>query len=71
MRLYGVARGICEIWERNHLVIWPAERAEYERYTARARAQLDETTGKRAWEEGYATSIQTLEQALDYALEES
>jgi tetratricopeptide (TPR) repeat protein len=67
MRLYGAARAV---WESNHLGIWPAEQAEYERYMSRARAEVDETSGKRAWEEGYATSIQTLEQALDHALED-
>lgn len=66
MRLYGAARAM---WESNRLVIWPAERVEYERYTARARAQLDEATTKRTWDEGYATSIRSLEQALDYALQ--
>lgn len=66
MRLYGAAMAI---WDSNHLVIWPAEQAEYERYTSRARAQLDEATAKRAWEEGYATSIQSLEQALEFAMQ--
>lgn len=66
MRLYGAVRAI---WDSNHLAAWPAEQAEFERYTLRARAQVDEATGKRAWDEGYATSIQSLKQALDYALE--
>ena len=33
MRLYGAARAV---WESNHLGIWPAEQAEYERYISRA-----------------------------------
>ena len=54
-------------WEAHGLVMWPAERAEYERTTARARAQLDEATWQRAWDEGRAM---TMERAIAYALEE-
>jgi predicted ATPase/class 3 adenylate cyclase len=65
MRLYGAATGM---WESNQLVVWPAERAEYERYIAQARGQVDAATGNKAWEEGYAMGARSLEQALDYAL---
>jgi tetratricopeptide (TPR) repeat protein len=62
MRLYGAAR---DLWESNHLVVWPAEQAEYERYTSRARAQLDDVAMKRAWEEGRAMGT---DQAMEYAV---
>ncbi len=55
------------IWEGHNLPLWPAERAEYERTLARARAGLDEATWQRAWDEGRAL---TTEQAVAYALEE-
>jgi hypothetical protein len=45
--------------------MWPAERVEYERTVARARAGLDEATWQRAWDEGRAL---TLEQAVEAAL---
>ena len=55
------------LWEGHGLVMWPAERAEYERTTARARTGLDEATWQRAWDEG---RTMTPEQAIAYALEE-
>ena len=44
----------------------PAERPDYERNLAAARAQLDEVTWQTAWAEGQAM---TQEQAIAYALE--
>jgi Tfp pilus assembly protein PilF len=61
-RMLGAA---AAIWEGNNLPLWPAERAEYERTTARARAGLDEATWQRAWDEGRAM---TTEQAVEAAL---
>jgi tetratricopeptide (TPR) repeat protein len=66
MRLYGAAMAV---WESNSLVVWPAEKAEYDRYLPRARAQVDEATWKKAWDEGYAMGMHSLEQSLDYALQ--
>ncbi len=63
-RLLGSATAI---WEGHNLPLWPAERAEYERTTARARAQVDEETWQRAWDEG---RTMTPEQAAAYTLEE-
>jgi predicted ATPase len=48
--------------------IWPEVRADYDRYVATARAQLDEATFAAAWAEGCTMS---LEQAIAYALERS
>lgn len=45
----------------------PADEAEYERYLALARQQLDEDTFNTAWNEGRAMN---LEQAIAYALED-
>jgi hypothetical protein len=44
---------------------WPEARADFERYMAAARAQLDEATFAAAWAEGRALS---LEQAVTEAL---
>jgi hypothetical protein len=45
--------------------MWPAERVEYERTTARARAGLDEATWQRAWDEGRAlTTDEAIAEAL-------
>jgi tetratricopeptide (TPR) repeat protein len=63
-RLLGAATAT---WEGRGLAMWPAERAEYERTTARARAQIDEETWARAWDEG---RTMTMEQAIEYALAE-
>ncbi len=46
----------------------PADEAEFKRHLAIAREQLDEAAFNMAWEEGKAM---TLEQAVEYALEES
>lgn len=48
--------------------MWPAERVDYERNMAAARAQLDEEEFERAWQEGRSM---TIEQAIAYALEET
>jgi predicted ATPase/class 3 adenylate cyclase/DNA-binding CsgD family transcriptional regulator len=48
------------------VAIWPEVRADYERYVAAARAQLDEATFTAAWAEGRTL---TLEQAIASALE--
>jgi hypothetical protein len=44
--------------------VWPEVRADYDRYVAAARPQLDETTFAATWAEGQAM---TLEQAIAYA----
>ncbi len=48
------------------LAAWPEVRADFDRYVAAARAQLDEATFKAAWAEGRAMS---LDQAIALALE--
>jgi len=48
------------------LAAWPEMRADYDRYVAAARAQLDEATFAAAWAQGRAM---TLDQAVAYALE--
>jgi hypothetical protein len=53
------------LWEGHGLPLWPAERAEYERTTARARTQLDGAAWQQAWDEGRAMGM---EQAIEYAL---
>ena len=63
-RLLGRATAL---WESHRLIIWPAERAECERTTARARVGLDEAAWQRARDEGRALA---LEHAVAYALEE-
>ncbi len=62
-RLFGAAEALIE---RRQLVWPPADRAEYDRNVAAARAQLDESTFNAAWAEGRAM---TLEQAIAYALQ--
>lgn len=47
---------------------WPAERADYERNLAIARAQLDEQSWQKAWEEGREMNVI---QAIEYALEKT
>ncbi|HSH80543.1 MAG TPA: tetratricopeptide repeat protein, partial [Herpetosiphonaceae bacterium] len=46
--------------------MWPAERADYERNLAAARARLDEATWQAGWAEGRAMP---LEEAVAYALQ--
>jgi predicted ATPase/class 3 adenylate cyclase/DNA-binding NarL/FixJ family response regulator len=48
------------------LAAWPETRADYDRYVAAARAQLDETTFMAAWAQGHAMPIA---QAIADALE--
>jgi tetratricopeptide (TPR) repeat protein len=45
--------------------VWPAERADYDRNIAIARAQLDEQTWQKAWQEG---RTMTMEEAIKHAL---
>ncbi len=46
----------------------PVDQAEYDRYVAAARAQLDDHAWAAAWAEGQAM---TLERAIAYALEDT
>jgi len=63
-RLFGAAEAIYEArgWKMDAVV-----RALYDRIIAAVRAQLDEATFNAAWEAGRKM---TLEQAIEYALEE-
>jgi hypothetical protein len=47
---------------------WSAERAAFESNLAAARAMLDQSAWEAAWEQGKSMSM---EQAIEYALEES
>jgi tetratricopeptide (TPR) repeat protein len=63
--------GAAESWRTSvgeNLSAWPYVIADYDRWEATARAQLDEETFAAVYAEGRAM---TLEQALKYALEES
>ena len=62
-RLFGASDALREAI---NAPMWPAERADYERNLAAARAQMDEATWQAAWAEGRAM---TLEQAAACALE--
>ncbi|MFL5734319.1 MAG: hypothetical protein ACJ78Q_14120, partial [Chloroflexia bacterium] len=64
-RLFGVSDALRAA---SGAPMWPAERADYERNVAIARAQLDKQTWEKAWQEGQAMSM---EQAIEYALAES
>ena len=64
-RLLGAVEALLEA-TNDH--VDPADRAEYDRDVAAARAQLDEATFAAAWAEGRAM---TMEQAMAYALEDS
>ena len=63
-RLLAVAAGLLRATGRR---LDPTDQAEYDRYTAAARAHLDEQTWTVLWAEGQAMP---LEQAVAYALEE-
>ena len=63
-RLLGAATAL---WEGHNLLMWQAERVEYERTLTRARPQVDEATWQRAWDAGRAL---TTDEAVAYALEE-
>ncbi|MFL5732415.1 MAG: tetratricopeptide repeat protein, partial [Chloroflexia bacterium] len=62
-RLFGVSDALRAA---SGAPMWPAERADYERNIASARAQLDEQTWQKAWQEGHTMS---LEAAIQYALQ--
>ena len=64
-RLLGAATGQ---FEAIGAAMWPADRLEYERTVAAARAALSEEVFAAAWAEGRAM---TLDQAIAYALEET
>jgi len=64
-RLYGAVRAFQDA---NKIVMWPAERAEFERNTNALRAQLDDAVWEKAWAEGSAMGMG---QAINYALDES
>ena len=64
-RLFGAAEALREALNAR---VWPAERADYERNLAMARAQLgpgQEAAWEKAWQEGRAMSF---EEALSCAL---
>lgn len=64
-RLFGAAEALREALNAR---VWPAERADYERNLAAARAQLgpgQQAAWEKAWQEGRAMSF---EEALSYAL---
>ena len=63
--LFGAADAVREAIKAP---MWPAERADYERNLAAARAQLDDGDWQASWAEGRAMP---LEQAIAYALEET
>jgi predicted ATPase/class 3 adenylate cyclase/DNA-binding CsgD family transcriptional regulator len=65
-RLLGAAESVHEALDPSGGMGEPANRVEWDRTVAAARAQLDEATFAAAWEEGRAM---TLEQAIAYALE--
>jgi predicted ATPase/class 3 adenylate cyclase len=65
VRLYGA---VAALQAANKISMWPSERVEFERNTSALRAQLDEATWAKAWAEGSAMSM---EQAVEYALQES
>jgi len=51
------------------VAVWPDVRADYERYVAAARAQLDEATFAAAWAEGRALSLdQIVAEVLNIAV---
>ncbi len=62
-RLFGASDALRE---SINAPMWPAERADYERNVAAARARLDDATWAAAWAEGRALP---LEEAVAYALE--
>ncbi|MDQ3706233.1 MAG: adenylate/guanylate cyclase domain-containing protein [Chloroflexota bacterium] len=69
-RLFGAAEILREALNAH---VWPAERVDYERNLAGARAQMEPEPAKvaaweKAWQEGRAMNM---EEALRYALEES
>jgi len=64
IRLWAAARSLREAMGIPRM---PAEMAFYEPYVEAARGQLDDATGKMAWSEGQAMSM---EQAIEYALTE-
>ncbi len=62
-RLFGASDALREALDA---IMWPAERADYERNLSVARAQLDDATWQAAYAEGRAMSM---EQAVAYAQE--
>jgi tetratricopeptide (TPR) repeat protein len=64
-RLFGAAEALRLAI---NAYMWPAERVEWERHIAIARAQLEEATWEAAWQEGVAMKP---ERAVDYALSTS
>ena len=64
-RLFGAADNLYTLLR---FEMPPAERAEHDRAVATARAELGEEAFAAAWEEG---KKMTMEQAVEYALEES
>jgi hypothetical protein len=63
-RLLGAAEAI---WEANDLLLTPLTEIIFEDNVTTVRAQLDEASFAAAWAEGRAM---TLEQAVEYALEQ-
>jgi predicted ATPase/class 3 adenylate cyclase len=60
-RLFGAVEAMSE---SSGSPMWPAERVEWERNVAHTRAQLDEITWHKTWQEGRAMSM---EAAIQYA----
>ncbi len=60
-RLFGF---VIATLEQYGVPMWPAERADFDRNLASARAQLDEAAWEKAWQEGRGLN-------LDQAIEES
>jgi predicted ATPase/class 3 adenylate cyclase len=62
-RLFGASAALREA---PGVPMWPAERADYDRNLALARAQLDDAAWQAAWEQG---QTMTMEQAIAFAVE--